>query len=235
MYLFPFLSLLFRLLRLEWVSSSISGENLPPIREIAKSCAVFMLGREVKPRRILRGLASGYKIAVSPTENLSYLVGTYESHLQRAIRQYVATGDTVYDIGANLGYRSLSLAKQVGPQGYVAAFEALPRNAEVLRENISNNHLSNIQVFDVAASDQCGQAVIRFADSLGMASLIWHRRNSSSSEVVVKTVALDDLVDTRNLPGRPRFVKIDVEGAEGLVTMGMRRTASAKPIVFIES
>lgn len=151
------------------------GVDVPKIKNFAKSCAVFILGRENKPRRIFRGLASGYKINVSPSENLSYLVGTAEPHLQKAIRRYVAGGDTVYDIGANIGYVSLSLARQVGSIGYVAAFEPVPRNLEALRENIRNNNLSNIQVFDVAASDKKGEAIIRFAENCSTASLIWHK------------------------------------------------------------
>jgi len=96
------------------------------VRRFAKSCAVLLLGKETKPRRILSGLASGYRISVSPAEKLSYLLGLDEPHLQKAIRQFVAAGDTVYDIGANLGYVSLSLAKRVGPQGRVIAFEPIP-------------------------------------------------------------------------------------------------------------
>lgn len=212
-----------------------SGEDVSKIRNAAKFCAVLVLGRETKPRRILRGLASGYKIRVSPVENLSYLVGTAEPQLQRTIRRYVGAGDTVYDIGANIGYVTLSLAKRVGSDGYVASFEPVPQNLEVLRENVRNNRLSNIHVFDFAASEREGQAIIRFAENLSTASLVWHRENKSSTEVPIKTIAVDDLVETGALPGRPKFVKIDVEGAEGLTLLGMRRTlAAAKPVVFIE-
>lgn len=204
------------------------------IRRIAKLCAVSLLGRKCRPRKILRGLAAGYRISVSPAENLGHLLGTSEPHLQKAIKKYVAAGDTTYDIGANMGYVSLSLAKQVGPSGHVLAFEPLPRNVEVLRANIRNNRLTNIQVFDLAASDRMGEAVIRMADSLSTASLIWHTDNPAAIEIVVKTVSIDALVESAGLP-QPRFVKIDIEGSEGLAVMGMRRTiAAALPVLFIE-
>lgn len=204
------------------------------IRRIAKSCAVLLLGRKSKPRTIVRGLASGYRICVSPAENFGYLIGTAEPHLQRAIRKYVAPGDTVYDVGANMGYVSLSLAKQVGPGGCVVAFEPVPRNIDLLRANIENNKLTNIQVLEVAASDSGGEAVIRLAENPSTASLIWHRNDSSAVELVIKTVAIDDLVRAGDL-AEPKFVKIDVEGAESQVLQGMRHTlAAAKPVLFVE-
>jgi FkbM family methyltransferase len=162
-------------------------------------------------------------------------VGTYEPHLQRAIRKYVACGDTVYDVGANFGYISLSLAKQVGPTGHVAAFEPIAENLDLLRKNVANNQLQNVQIFDVAASDRNGEAVIRVSGNFSTSSLVWHKKDPSAVELVVNTVAIDDLVERGKL-GEPAFVKIDVEGAEALALKGMQRTvAAARPVLFIES
>jgi len=203
-------------------------------RSLAKSCVVLLLGKKSKPHRILAGLASGYRIHVSPAEKLGYLLGTDEPHLQKAIRQYVAPGDTVYDIGANLGYVSLSLAKRVGPRGRVIAFEPLPQNIAAFRANIEINALWNVQLLELAASDRVGEAVIRLAENPSTASLVWHRDNPSATELHVRTISIDDLVEAGEL-AYPKFVKIDVEGAEAFVLQGMRRTlAAAKPVVFVE-
>jgi FkbM family methyltransferase len=204
------------------------------IRSFAKSCMVLLLGSESRPRTIVRGLASGYRICVSPAENLSYLLGTAEPHLQKAIRNYVAPGDTVYDIGANLGYVSLSLAKRVGSNGRVISFEPLPQNIEAFRKNVEINGITNIRLLEFAASDKPGEAVIRIADNLSTASLIWHRNNPRATEITIRTVSIDELVEAGEL-AYPKFVKIDVEGAEGAVLEGMCRTvAAATPVVFIE-
>jgi FkbM family methyltransferase len=206
----------------------------PAIRSLAKSCAVLLLGRETRPRKIVRGLASGYRICVSPTDHLGYLLGTTEPHLQRIIRQYVAVGDTVYDIGANIGYVSLALAKSVGPSGQVIAFEPIPKNVQYFRESIEINGLTNVQLLEFAASDQRGEAVIRIAGNLSTASLVWHRHDPSATQLTISTVQIDQLVESGSL-AYPKFVKIDVEGAEGSVLKGMQRTvAAAKPILFIE-
>ena len=182
----------------------------------------------------MRGCAAGYRICVSPAEHFGYLLGTDEPHLQRAIRKYVAAGDTVYDVGANVGYVSLSLAKRVGANGRVIAFEPVPRNSEALRRNIELNGITNVQLLEAAASDQDGEAVIRIAENLSTASLVWHRNNPSATQLRIQTVSIDELVEAGKLDC-PTFVKIDVEGAEGAVLQGMRRTlAAAKPVLFVE-
>jgi FkbM family methyltransferase len=207
---------------------------MPLLRSLAKSCVVGLMGPECKPRKILRGLASGYRIWVSPAENLSYLLGTAEPHLQRAIQNYVSPGDTVYDIGAHIGYVSLSLARRVGSGGRVLAFEPVPQNFAMIHRNVEINNLKNIEVLQIAASDRRGEATIRIAGNLSTASLVWHRNDRFAEELTVKTEAIDDLVEAGSLV-RPSFVKIDVEGAEGYALRGMRRTvAAANPVIFIE-
>jgi FkbM family methyltransferase len=204
------------------------------IRTFAKSCIVLVLGRESRPRMIVRGLASGYRIFASPADNLGYLLGTAERHLQRAIKDYVSVGDTVYDVGANIGYVSLSLARKVGPQGSVIAFEPVPRNADLLLRSIEANKLKNVRLINFAASDRRGEAVIRMIGNPSTASMFWHQNNPSATEIPVRTVAIDDLVEAGDV-GYPKFAKIDVEGAEGLVLRGMRRTiAASRPILFVE-
>lgn len=204
------------------------------IRRFAKSCAVCLLGAETKPRTVLRGLARGYQIYVSPVENLGYLLGTAEPHLQRAIKIHVARSAVAYDIGANVGFASLALAKRVGRTGHVVAFEPLPENAKRLRSGIEQSRLDNVEVLQYAVSDTSGQAILRVAENVATASLVWHRNNPQARDITVPTVVIDELVQTRVIPP-PQFVKIDVEGAEGYVLTGMRRTiAQARPIIFVE-
>jgi FkbM family methyltransferase len=204
------------------------------IRNAAKAFAILFLGRKVKPRRILAGLASGSRICVSPAQHLSYLLGTAEPHLQKAIRRYVAAGDIVYDIGANLGYVSLSLSRQVGPNGRVLAFEPIPASIELFWQNMKINKITNVRLWGCAASESTGKAVIRIAENLSTASLVWHQNDPSATQLEINTVAIDELVEAGEF-GYPKFVKIDVEGAEGAVLQGMSRTiAAVRPVMFVE-
>jgi FkbM family methyltransferase len=208
--------------------------SMSSARDLVKSGIVFWLGRETKARKILGGIARGYRMHLSPSERLSYLLGTNERHLQHAIRRWVAPGDTVYDIGANIGYVSLSLAKRVGSEGHVIAFEPVPENAEAFRRNIELNDVKNIRLFEFAASDRPGRAVIRLLSNNSTASLVWHNDNPAAKQVPIQAISIDDLVEAGEIP-HPKFVKIDVEGAEASVLQGMYRTLTASmPVVFVE-
>ena len=166
--------------------------------------------------------------------NLRCIAGTADRHLQRPIQKYVSPGDTVYDIGANIGYVSLMLAKRVGPTGALFAFEPLPQNFARLKKNIALNGIYNATLLNVAVAAESGRAAMRATANLAMASMVWHCDDGSATEVRVETVAIDDLIESGKLPS-PQFVKIDVEGAEGLVLQGMAHTiAHARPIILLE-
>jgi FkbM family methyltransferase len=121
------------------------------------------------------------------------------------------------------------LAKRVGRHGRVFAFEPVPKNIE-----LEANRLTTVRLLEAAASNASGDAVIRMTENLSTSSLVWHRKNPSSKELIIKTVVIDHLVEAGEIP-RPSFVKIDAEGAEGLVLQGMRNTiVAAKPVLFIE-
>jgi FkbM family methyltransferase len=204
------------------------------IKRLAKSFIVFLLGREVRPRLILRGMASGCQICVSPADHLGYLAGTYEPHLQRAIKNYVAADDTVYDIGANLGYITLALAKRVGPGGKVIALEPVPELFDSLRRNMDINGVRHAELLNVAASSEAGEVTMRIAVNVAMSSMVWHRDDPGAVSFTAKTVAIDELVEAGRFP-LPKFMKIDVEGAEGFALQGMVRTiAAARPVIYVE-
>lgn len=76
---------------------------------------------------ILQGKLKGRKWVVGSSKHGCWL-GSYEYHKRRLFEQLIRPGDTVFDIGAHVGFYTLLASILTGPAGRVFAFEPLPRN-----------------------------------------------------------------------------------------------------------
>ena len=124
-------------------------------------------------------------------------------------------GDTVWDLGANVGIAAVEMARLVGPHGTVIAIEPDPENFFYLERNIQRAGFENIRSLNLAISDRNGHAEF-FADGTMFAGLAHARRDGvmhvpSQAVARVETITLDTLAE---LHGRPAFIKIDIEGSE---------------------
>jgi FkbM family methyltransferase len=153
----------------------------------------------------------------SQTGRMLYATGEYESETSRLIERLLGPGDTMIDVGANIGYFTILGARAVGERGRVVAFEPMPHVRARLEQNISLNRLPNVAVQNEALSDASGPITFYAgpADDTGLASL---RPLSGSSEVNVMRARFDDLWSRSD---RVALVKIDVEGAEMAAIRGM--------------
>ena len=142
-------------------------------------------------------------------------IGTYERDAQQVFVEHVHEGDTVYDVGANVGFFTLLASKLAGRRGRVYAFEPLPRNVGYLERHVSLNGCENVSILPIAAAAASGTARFAVAHNPSQGGI------SDRGELEVETRSLDDLVDGGAPP--PRFMKIDVEGAESDVLAGASR------------
>ena len=179
--------------------------------------------------RIMQGRLKGWKWIVGSGEH-GYWLGWYEIGKRQAFENAITEGAVVYDIGANVGYYSLMAAVVAGVSGHVYAFEPLPRNVDYLRKHVALNKLEDrISVFDVAVSDQTGEAAFDLGASTSMGHL------DESGEIKVKMARLDDLL-TEGQVNPPDYMKVDVEGAEFDVLNGARELlAKHKPVIFLDT
>jgi len=167
-----------------------------------------------------------------------YWLGTYEPELQATIVDLVQPGMIAYDVGANIGYLSLTLARAVTPGGKVFAFEALPANQERLRANIALNRLEKvIAVIPRAVADKA--VPVRFlvgpSGGTGKTSGSAGRQELQySDEIEVTGTSLDHFVYEEGNPP-PQVIKMDIEGGEVLAIPGMRRLLrEARPLILLE-
>lgn len=163
-------------------------------------------------------------------------VTAFEGEVCRTIEGIVQPGQVVWDVGSYLGYFSLLFSRRIGPSGRVIAFEPLMENRSLLLENIRLNGIKNIQVEPIALGAESGWATFQKSRSRfqGHGSLIHSDDRSRYVRIRVKMSAVDEIASKGEI-GIPSFVKIDVEGAEGLVVRGGEHTLrNCSPTVLME-
>ena len=187
--------------------------------------------------RVAGGDLAGFSILLDMQIDKDYWLGTYEPELQQAIRKLVRPGAVIYDVGANIGYVSLLLARAAGETGHVYAFEALPDNAARWQTNIDLNGLgSRLSLFSEAVTGAAGPVrfLVHASGGMGKAAGSAGREDHYQSEITVPGLSLDEFVYTRGNPA-PGVVKMDIEGGEVLALPGMRRVlAEARPLMLME-
>lgn len=164
-------------------------------------------------------------LADSPAEGL-------EPGTHRCLKALVDPGMTVVDVGANVGMLSLALARSVGAQGKVYAFEAEPQFQDLLAKSFVLNGVPWVDLRRQAVGRAAGQATFHVSPIAGHSSLydLPGEEASSARQITVEVVALDvALADVSNVD----LVKIDVEGAELDVLAGMERLIARSPNLVI--
>ncbi|MEO0230923.1 MAG: FkbM family methyltransferase [candidate division WOR-3 bacterium] len=159
----------------------------------------------------------------------SYWVGIYELPVQKRIILELKKGDTFMDIGANAGFFSLIAAKAVGETGRVIAFEPLPMNVEVIKEQFELNKLNQCECIPFAVGNIIGKTEFILpkaksgSSSPSTAYIKGIQGNKESSEhitesYIIDIITLDHFCQKYNV--FPDLIKIDVEGAESDVLKG---------------
>jgi FkbM family methyltransferase len=143
----------------------------------------------------------------------------------------------VYDIGANLGYYSIFLARAVGSKGHVYSFEANPLCAYFLQTNLAQNQIENCDIYPVAIMDKSENIpfTINYASSaVGVIQKSIFYLAKAGHEITVESHSIDWLVENYGLKP-PQLLKIDIEGAEQYALRGMEKTLeNYHPVILIE-
>ncbi len=148
-----------------------------------------------------------------------------EPDVGKSARSLIAAGQTVLDIGANVGLLARLFADSVGSGGRVIVFEPDPHTATFLKHNV--RRFEQVRVFEVALSDKSGIANL-FLNAQSGTSNTLADRSGTSETVSVQCMTLDDFL-TREPLEQIHLIKIDVEGYEPRVLAGMAETLKAHP------
>jgi FkbM family methyltransferase len=187
--------------------------------------------RSLRVVTVAEGPAAGLRIGLRHA-SADYGRVTNELPVQSAFADVIRPGQTVYDIGSNVGFFALLAARLVGEGGAVHAFEAAPECSRALERNVRRNGFGNVTVHPFAVSDRSGEVELMQGRHPGGATIAESDRpRDHRRSIVVRSVTIDELVAGGTAP--PDFVKIDVEGAEASVLAGMTTTISERPPVVL--
>jgi len=179
--------------------------------------AVF-LGRGV-PRRI-----NGARVRF-PARWSRYYPSVYERTMHEFLVRHCAPGTTVIDGGAHLGLFTAAMARAVGPDGSVLAFEPTPGTRAVLTKTVALNDLGAcVCVRPEGLAAKTGRTTFHMGETEGSNSnslVGWSTTTAGGSQADVPTLALDDLLPT--LSSEVSCIKLDVEGADLDALLGARR------------
>jgi len=174
---------------------------------------------------------SGFKLTKGRTTRLPILTGEIDPAISSLIKQYVKGRMTVFDLGANFGWFSLLMAKQVGKQGHVYSFEAVPDLVKTINDNVNLNNFDNITVINKAISNKLCTAhfyIDKNYDTRGQLE----SKSSIGTAIKVQTITLDSFCEENNIK-KVDFIKMDIEGSEPKAFEGMKNTIKSNPNIKI--
>ena len=158
--------------------------------------------------------------------------GEYSELEVQFLAAWLRPGDVVLEAGANIGPVTVPLARAVGPEGRVFAYEPQRLVFQLLCCNLALNELGNVVAQPSALGARAGVArvpAIPPSQSHNFGGVALSTGADSGEQVAVERI--DDLgLDAC------RLVKVDVEGMEAEVLEGARATiARLRPLLYLEN
>jgi FkbM family methyltransferase len=147
-------------------------------------------------------------------------------------------GETVIDVGANMGRWTAAAALAVGQSGRVIAIEPIPRLATAISKTCMLNKFHWVTVINAAASDKTGEEIFSIEQENSGGSRLGKMqddRTRTFEQAMVKTITIDQCVEIQKLETLGQ-IKIDVEGFENQVIAGAAETLRRfTPCLVIET
>ena len=146
----------------------------------------------------------------------------YEENIQQKLPKYIYPGNTVFDIGGNIGQYAIPFSELVGQNGQVFSFEPDYKNFSFLQFNMNINQCINVSCINCGVGNEDSELDF-FRDTetggrMGSFKKQFVGNNFKGFSTKVSLMKFDTLIKSF---GNPNFVKIDVEGFEYEVISGL--------------
>ena len=161
----------------------------------------------------------------------AFLYAVFRSRVKVHFSSFIRPGDLVFDVGTNVGHLT-KVFLELGAR--VISIEPQPSCVEILKKRFANN--AKVTIIEKALGDKEGKlplAISPISPSLATLSNSWQKEGRYSKMFEAKTInvevtTLDVLIREY---GRPVFCKIDVEGFEKEVLLGLNQEI---PVISFE-
>ena len=180
-----------------------------------------------------------WRLDLSEGIDLAIYLGVFEASTTSAIRRLVSPGNTVLDIGANIGAHTLRLADAVGPAGHVYAFEPTDWAFQKLQSNIALNpalaeRITATPAMLVARHDQPLAPEIYSSWPLtGDTGVHTLHQGALRSTSRASAMTVDQFLADRQIK-HVDLVKLDVDGFECDVLEGWTTLSTYRPVIIME-
>jgi FkbM family methyltransferase len=166
--------------------------------------------------------------------NVLLIKDAYEECETELFKKLLRSGMVVVDIGANIGYYTLIAARLVGNGGRVYAFEPESANYELLTKSIEINGYKHVTHVQKAVSNNNGKIKL-FVSKISPVHPSFSEQNvpESGGFLEVETLTLDDFFENTVGSNKVDLIKMDTQGAEGLIIDGAEKVLRSNDLRIV--
>ncbi|MCD6018252.1 MAG: nlpE1 [Bacteroidetes bacterium] len=143
------------------------------------------------------------------------------------MKKYIKKGDTVLDIGANIGFYAEILSEIVGEKGQVHCFEPDATNFKHLQNRCKK--LSNVTANNKAVSEKTETIKIYTSKQLNVDHRTY-KPDEYDQEIEIEAIAVDEYLKSSSLVN---FIKMDIQGFEMSAVKGMTKTLASQDLKML--
>ena len=193
------------------------------LRTVENPAPLLLDRANLRKRSYVLRTKDGLEMEIRPKRGDRYTF--YETLIRNSYLsqgQQLRPGDTVIDIGANIGCFCVLAARAVGPAGRVIAVEPERSTFESLQRNIRLNRCENVDARQLAIGGSSGSVDLHVSGTALFSSIYTEvggvkaeaPSHATGSEVqTVPMSTLEGLMDDAGVE-RCNYLKVDCEGAE---------------------
>jgi FkbM family methyltransferase len=175
---------------------------------------------------------SGLDRRGAPFEILNF--GSYEEGDNFILFNLIQDGDTIFDVGSNIGWYSALFSKKF-PMSKIYAFEPIAETFQFLKKNIHLNNCHNVLLNNCGISNKNGSVKFYYFPE---GSIIASQKNLidcvKAREVCCKIITLDEFVEQSQIE-KLDMLKCDIEGGElYAIEGGLKALKKFKPKILME-